>query len=662
MKLTCLSEGGGFYSPPCHILQWCGFTLLFECPVDLSALAVFSPIPTTGSSSSDNNSLIRAVPWYKTVASLHLWDPSSIDVVLISSPWALLGLPFLTRKPGFSSSTKIYATEATVRFGHLMMKELTFMHMEYVRYYGPDKKLGLPDWMNWTNLERLQMELKSIVLGEKQEELSGWVPIYSAGDIKDCIDKIQPLKLGEEVCFNGTLVIRALSSGLDIGSCNWSIKSPKGSLVYLSSSVFGSAHAMEFDYPLLSGHDIIIFSDFSSLDSMDYDEEDTNKCALSGESEDCSMDELSGNDELEAENEKMHFICSCIVDSVKKGGSALIPSGRFGVVLPLLEHICNLFDSLNMKVPIFIISETAQETLALTNSIPEWLCKQRQKKLFSGEALFQHMELIKEGIISVHPFLCSSDLLEIWKEPCIVISPHWSLRLGSAVQLLHRWHADPRSLLILEEGVHDELALMPFKPLKMKVLQCSFLSGIQMKKVNPLFQTLRSKIVLVPQSLRSQFTRRESELYKIYYYTKNEIARIPSLKEGFEAYLATDLVFQLQPTKLPEKNIAVARLKGKLLLRKGIYYLTLPNKQLNMSVKPSVHWGTVEPTCLLRALNEKEIDGSILHNENYDFCVCVKKPAEALIEVKGNKIMISCEDKTVSALINEALNSVCNRI
>ncbi|XP_078169753.1 integrator complex subunit isoform X3 [Carex rostrata] len=462
MKLTCLSQGGGFYFPPCHIIQLCGFSLLMECPVDLSALALFSP------PFSHNNHLIRAVPWYKTVASMHLWDPSSFDAVFISSPWALLGLPFLTRKPAFSKSTKIYATEPTVRLGRLMMEELVSMHMEYVGYYGSDKKSGLPDWMNRTELERLQMEWKKMVLGEEKEELTGWMPLYSAGDIKDCIDKIQPLRLGEEACFNGILVIKALSSGLEIGSCNWLIKCPKGSLVYLSSSVFGSAHAMEFDYVSLTGQDIVIFSDFSSLSSMDLDEENINKCALSGESEDLSVPKLIGADEIEDEAEKIHFILSCIVDSVKEGGSVLIPSGRFGVIFALLEHIGDFLGSLNLKVPIYIISETAQETLALTNSLPEWLCKQRQEKLFSGEALFRHVELIKEGMVAVYPFLYSSDLLEKWKEPCIVISPHWSLRLGSSVQLLRRWHADPKSLLILEEGVPAELALMPFKPVKMK--------------------------------------------------------------------------------------------------------------------------------------------------------------------------------------------------
>lgn len=62
------------------------------------------------------------------------------------------------------------------------------------------------------------------------------------------------------------------------------------------------------------------------------------------------MKELTGADEIEDEADKMRFICSCIVDSVKEGGSVLIPSGRFGVVFPLLEHICDFLGPLKMKV------------------------------------------------------------------------------------------------------------------------------------------------------------------------------------------------------------------------------------------------------------------------------------------------------------------------
>jgi integrator complex subunit 9 len=34
---------------------------------------------------------------------LHLWNASLIDVILISSPMGIMGLPFLTRRKGFSA-------------------------------------------------------------------------------------------------------------------------------------------------------------------------------------------------------------------------------------------------------------------------------------------------------------------------------------------------------------------------------------------------------------------------------------------------------------------------------------------------------------------------------------------------------------------------------
>ena len=117
---TCLSKGGNFYFPPCHIITVSGFRILLDCPMDLSSLTIFSPIPihafSTGELPSpdsvdpkrqkrekpiDSSQLIRAQPWFKTVASLHLWNVPFIDVVLISSPMGMLGLPFWTRANGF---------------------------------------------------------------------------------------------------------------------------------------------------------------------------------------------------------------------------------------------------------------------------------------------------------------------------------------------------------------------------------------------------------------------------------------------------------------------------------------------------------------------------------------------------------------------------------
>ncbi|KAF8403601.1 hypothetical protein HHK36_011705 [Tetracentron sinense] len=201
---TCLSKGGGFHFPPCYILNVCGFQILLDCPIDLSALTIFSPIPTDSyrtldvelsdcspqkpsipdlgdqnrrkiEKSLEANDLICAEPWYKTVNSLHLWDASFIDIVLISSPMGMLGLPFLTRNKDFSAM--IYVTDATARIGQLMMEDLVSMHMEFRQFYGPGEP-SFPQWMKWEKLELLPLALREIALGRDASELSSWLPLY----------------------------------------------------------------------------------------------------------------------------------------------------------------------------------------------------------------------------------------------------------------------------------------------------------------------------------------------------------------------------------------------------------------------------------------------------------------------------------------------------
>lgn len=91
-----------------------------------------------------------------------------------------------------------------------------------------------------------------------------------------------------------------------------------------------------------------------------------------------------------------------------------------------------------LQVPIFVISSVAEELLAFSNVIPEWLCKQRQEKvhifgenvalwrellkdillsfwlvlqLYSGKPLFGHVDLIKGKKLHLFPALHSETLL-----------------------------------------------------------------------------------------------------------------------------------------------------------------------------------------------------------------------------------------------------------
>ncbi|CAH9077266.1 unnamed protein product [Cuscuta epithymum] len=310
--------------------------------------------------------------------------------------------------------------------------------------------------------------------------------LFSAAEVKSCIEKVHCLKYAEESCYNGTLTLKAFSSGLEVGACNWTIVSPKGSITYLSGSIFSSETAMSFDYISLQKSDVLLYSGYAP---SDIDNVDGDNCFSSPAKNDSSypsdtfMEDtekyLLDPSEYNEEMEKMNFLCSCVLDSVNAGGSVLIPIGRPGIMLQLLENVGLSLESSNLKVPIFVVSSVAKELLAFSNVIPEWLCKRKQDKLYAGQPLFSHVEMLNSKRLHVFPEIHSPKLLKIWQEPCVIFCPHWSLRLGPVVHLLRRWCTNSDSLLVMEEGVDIDLAVLPFKPMEMKVLKCSFLSGIK---------------------------------------------------------------------------------------------------------------------------------------------------------------------------------------
>ncbi|KAL4562142.1 hypothetical protein LXL04_034336 [Taraxacum kok-saghyz] len=644
MKFTSLGQGGGYNLPACHMLKLSGFHILLDCPLDLSALTIFSPISCTSLYDEEEEmvDLISLEPYYKTVEGVQLWNVSLIDVVLISSPMGMLGLPFLTRTKGFSA--KIYATEATTRLSEFMMKDLVAMHMEFKQRYGPHKN-SFFEFFNWEKLESLPPSLKDILLGKDSTQLGSWMPLYSAGDVKECLQKVESVVYAQETCYNGSLIIKAFSSGLEIGACNWSLKSPKRNISYISRSIFTSGVAMDFDLHALIGTDVLIYSDFSNSENGSNQE-------LEGDDDDDDLLLDCENERCE-EMEKLKFICLCCMDSVKSGGSVLIPSGRLSIVLQLLELLALHLDSSDLKVPIFIISSVAEELLAYTCIIPEWLCKDRQDKMYSGKPVFDYEELIKEKKIHVFPTLDSRELLMMWQEPCIVICPHWSLRLGPAVHLLKRWHSDPNSLLVLEEGVDTDLALLPFKPLSMKVLECSFTSGIKLEKVPQLLKMLQPKQILVPDYAKP-FLEPLSNSLPCLFYTESEPLCLPKSKNLCELHISSNVA-----SKLKNKEMRMSRLKGQLYVEHGKHYLVEGKKAKGLEIGPLVHWGKVDLESLLVGLEKIGVKGS---NECGSNVVNVVDPGKGLIELKETSVVISVGDESLALLISNLVHSLLNGI
>ncbi|QCD84998.1 integrator complex subunit 9 [Vigna unguiculata] len=679
------------------MLNFCGIRILLDCPLDLSALLAFSPIPTsldwlsvvesynTEANDFDSRagfgkrqkiekllhakSLLFAEPWYKTVNNLQLWNSSFIDVVLISSPMGIMGLPFLTRMKGFSA--KIYVTEASARLGQLMMEDLISMHGEFRHFYGPEES-NFPSWLRQEELEILPSELREIILGKDGLELGGWMPLYSAADVKDCMLKIHTLNYAEEACYNGTLVIKAFSSGMEIGSCNWILNSPKGDIAYVSGSSFISAHAMPFDYRSLQGTCALIYSDFSLGDTQDSEDGD-NYSVSAAKLQSMSSQDLAGFnhnfDENSEEKEKLDFICSNAINYIKEGGSVLIPIDRLGTILLLLEEMTASLEASDLKVPVYIISSKAEELLALLNIIPEWLCKQRQEKLFAGEQLFAHVKLLKEKKIHVVPAIHSRELLINWQEPCIVFCPHWSMRMGPVVHLLRRWCGCPNSLLILEDVLNLELALLPFQPVAMKVLQCLFPSGIGLRTVQPLLKLLRPKTVLCPEELRLQINLSSENSFSVLYYSEAETLKVPYRKHNSEIKIATDLASHFYWKTFKKEEINITKLKGELRMENGRHHLLLETDNKNSSSNSSSleHCGLPDSEKLMAALSKMGISGKIQHGmsdaKSQTVCIIhIEDPYKASIEIGTTGTIITTADENVASSIYKIIDNILNAV
>ncbi|KFK38211.1 hypothetical protein AALP_AA3G083300 [Arabis alpina] len=690
MKLTCLSKGDGFQYPPCHILNLCGFRILIDCPLDLLAITIFSPVPCDVEASEYSSldaqnpvqkkqkleremtpaDLVCAEPWYKTVKALHLWEVSLIDVVLISNPMGVLGLPFLTQNPGFCA--KIYMTEATAKIGQLMMEDLVSMHMEFRGFYGPEDS-SFPGWMKNLDREEVPALLKKVVFGESGDDLGSWMRLYSLDDIKSCMKKVQAVNYAEEVCYNGTLVMKALSSGLDIGACNWLINGPHGSLSYVSDSIFVSHHAKSFDFHGLKGNDVMIYSDFSCLQSTELTENGCNSpdTATNSEKKDENLAaSLLDTEESLEELEKLAFVCSCAAESADAGGSTLITITQIGIVLQLLELMSNSLESSSLKVPIFVISSVAEELLAYTNTIPEWLCKQRQEKLISGEPSFGHLKFIKDKKIHLFPAIHSPNLITSWQEPCIVFAPHSSLRLGPSVQLLQRWRGDPKSLLVLEDGLSSGLGLLPFRPIAMKILQCSFLSGIRLQKLPTLLSVLQPKRVLVPDVVNQRINLTEIKTNSILKYSENKTLRVPRITANPDVEIMAELASKLSWRKLRQReNFGIARLKGELLMKDGKYRLVsgLEQEESSGKARPLRHWGSVAPETLVDALLKMGITGSVEHSTGEDGSednriIHVTNPSSGLIETSEMGTTIITDDENIASQIFQAIDGILDGI
>ncbi|KAI3408350.1 uncharacterized protein J3R85_020305 [Psidium guajava] len=144
----------------------------------------------------------------------------------------------------------------------------------------------------------------------------------------------------------------------------------------------------------------------------------------------------------------------------------------------------------------------------------------------------------------------------------------------------------------------SDIALLPFDPMemkmKMKVLPCSFISGIVLKKVQSLFHVLQPNFVVLPEDFKQHMILTDANSYSVLHDSLNETLKLPTLKKGSKVEITADLISRSHWKNLKEQNLSITRLNGKLVMSDARRQILSDNEMSSLKSESTLLWGALD--------------------------------------------------------------------
>uniref|UniRef100_A0ABI7YLI4 Integrator complex subunit 9 n=2 Tax=Felinae TaxID=338152 RepID=A0ABI7YLI4_FELCA len=473
MKLYCLS---GHPTLPCNVLKFKSTTIMLDCGLDMTSTLNFLPLPLVqsprlsnlpGWSLKDGNAFldkelkecsghvfVDSVPEF-CLPETELIDLSTVDVILISNYHCMMALPYITEHTGFTGT--VYATEPTVQIGRLLMEEL----VNFIERVPKAQSASL--WKNKDIQRLLPSPLKDAV------EVSTWRRCYTMQEVNSALSKIQLVGYSQKIELFGAVQVTPLSSGYALGSSNWIIQSHYEKVSYVSGSSLLTTHPQPMDQASLKNSDVLVLTGLTQIPTANPD-------GMVGE------------------------FCSNLALTVRNGGNVLVPCYPSGVIYDLLECLYQYIDSAGLSnIPFYFISPVANSSLEFSQIFAEWLCHNKQTKVYLPEPPFPHAELIQTNKLKHYPSL-HGDFSSDFRQPCVVFTGHPSLRFGDVVHFMELWGKSSLNTVIFTEPDFSYLeALAPYQPLAMKCIYCPIDTRLNFIQVSKLLKEVQPLHVVCPE-------------------------------------------------------------------------------------------------------------------------------------------------------------------
>uniref|UniRef100_A0A8C9YKG7 Integrator complex subunit 9 n=1 Tax=Sander lucioperca TaxID=283035 RepID=A0A8C9YKG7_SANLU len=519
MKLYCLS---GHPTLPCNVLKFKSTTIMLDCGLDTTSVLNFLPLPLVHSPR-----LSKLPSWVCKDGTINLekrelLDLSTIDVILISNYHCMMALPYITEHTGFTGT--VYATEPTLQIGRLLMEELV-KFMERV-----PKAQSATCWKNKEIQRMLPGPLKDAV------DVWTWKRSYSMQEVNSALSKVQLVGYSQKVELFGAVQVSPLSSGYSLGSSNWIIQSHHEKVAYVSGSSLLTTHPQPMDQSSLKNSDVLILTGLTQMPTANPD-------GMLGE------------------------FCSNLAMTIRAGGNVLVPCYSSGVIYDLLECLYQFIESANLgTTPFYFISPVANSSLEFSQIFAEWLCHNKQSKVYLPEPPFPHAELIQTNKLKHYPSI-HGDFSSEFRQPCVVFTGHPSLRFGDVVHFMELWGKSGLNTIIFTEPDFSYLdALAPYQPLAMKCVYCPIDTRLNFHQVSKLLKEVQPLHVVCPE----QYTQ-------------------PPLTQSHRS----DLMLELQPPPMPYRRCSVLNLPFRRRYERVYILPELANSLVPSEIKPGVSMATV---------------------------------------------------------------------
>ncbi|KAK1171379.1 integrator complex subunit 9 isoform X1 [Acipenser oxyrinchus oxyrinchus] len=528
---------------------------MLDCGLDMTSALNFLPLPLVHSPrlaklpgwvSKDGNTFLEkelkecagrvfvdSLPEF-CLPERELLDLSTIDVILISNYHCMMALPYITEHTGFTGT--VYATEPTLQIGRLLMEELVNF-IERV-----PKAQSATCWKNKDIQRLLPAPLKDTV------EVSTWKSCYTMQEVNSALSKVQLVGYSQKIELFGAVQITPLSSGYSLGSSNWIIQSHYEKVSYVSGSSLLTTHPQPMDQSSLKNSDVLILTGLTQIPTANPD-------GMLGE------------------------FCSNLAMTVRTGGNVLVPCYSSGVIYDLLECLYQFIDSASLTtIPFYFISPVANSSLEFSQIFAEWLCHNKQSKVYLPEPPFPHAELIQTNKLKHYPSV-HGDFSNDFKQPCVVFTGHPSLRFGDVVHFMELWGKSSLNTIIFTEPDFSYLeALAPYQPLAMKCVYCPIDTRLNFIQVSKLLKEVQPLHVVCPE----------------------QYVRPPPAQSH-----RSDLMLDCQPPTMPYRRCSVLSLPFRRRYERIELLPELADSLVPSEIKPGISVATV--TAVLHSKDNKHV-------------------------------------------------------